>query len=165
RLTQESVIYPNTAAKNADYTYDLVGNRLTRANATAVDSALADQTLSFDTKDRFTTSGAPVSFDANGNSVSSASGTVSDSYDAENRLVKRTAPNSVTIRMVYDHEGNRVSKQVQTGASTYQNTYYLVDDITPTGYAQVVLECRDTAATPNANNGAFYLTYLYGQNL
>jgi RHS repeat-associated protein len=164
RLTQESVIYPNTSAQNADYTYDLVGNRLTRANATAIDPALANQTLDYDIKDRFTTSGAPVSFDANGNSVTSASGTVTDYYDAENRLVKRTAPNSVTIRMVYDYEGNRVGKQVQTG-STYQNTYYLVDDKNPTGYAQVVFECRDLTATPNALNGTLYLAYAYGQNL
>jgi RHS repeat-associated protein len=165
RLTQESVIYPNTTAQNADYTYDLVGNRLTRANATAIDTALADQSLMYDTKDRFTQSGAPVSFDANGNSVTSAAGTVTDSYDAENRLVKQTAPNSVTIRMAYDHEGNRVSKQVQTGASSYMNTYYLVDDKNPTGYAQVLFECRDSGATPNASNGTLYLAYAYGQNL
>jgi RHS repeat-associated protein len=164
RLTQESVIYPNTAAKNADYTYDLVGNRLTRANATAIDSALANQALMYDSKDRFTQSGAPTSFDANGNTVTSAAGTISDYYDAENQLIKRTAPNTVTIRIVYDHEGNRACKQVQTG-SAYVNTHYLVDDKNPTGYAQVLLETRDTGATPSANNATFYIAYVYGQNL
>jgi RHS repeat-associated protein len=118
----------------------------------------------YDTKDRFTQSGAPTSFDANGNTVTSATGTISDYYDAENRLIKRTAPNGVTIRIAYDHEGNRASKQVQTG-STYLNTYYLVDDKNPTGYAQVLLETQDTGATPNANNATFYLAYAYGQNL
>jgi RHS repeat-associated protein len=163
RLTEESVIYPNGSPLNADYTYDLVGNRLKRQNGTAIDAALTDQNLSFDAKDRFG-SGGPVTFDANGNGVTSANNTVTDYYDAENRLVKRTAPNSVTIKLTYDHDGNRVGKQVQTG-STYLNTYYLVDDKNPTGYAQVLVEYQDTAATPNAANEGFYISYIYGQNV
>jgi RHS repeat-associated protein len=70
----------------------------------------------------------------------------------------------VTIKLTYDHDGNRVGKQVQTG-STYLNTYYLVDDKNPSGYAQVLVEYQDTAATPSAANEAFYISYIQGQNV
>ena len=52
-------------------------------------------------------------------------------YDFENHLTG-FGPN---ITMLYDGDGNRVSKTVNRVTTTY-----LVDDLNPTGYAQVVLE-------------------------
>jgi len=57
--------------------------------------------------------------------------------------------NNGAVTLVYDGDGNRVAKTV--GGVT---TQYLVDDLDPTGYAQVVEELT---------NGAPTATYVYGQ--
>jgi RHS repeat-associated protein len=57
---------------------------------------------------------------------------VSDSYDFENRLVNR---NNGQVTITYDGDGNRVSKTV--GGVT---TLFVVDELNPTGYAQVLEE-------------------------
>jgi RHS repeat-associated protein len=69
-------------------------------------------------------------YDQNGNVT--ATGGKAFSYDSENHL---TSMNSGAVTLVYDGDGNRVAKTV--GGVT---TYYLVDDLNPTGYAQVVDE-------------------------
>jgi hypothetical protein len=53
-----------------------------------------------------------------------------------------------TVTILYDGDGNRVAKQVGTTI-----TRYLVDDLNPTGYPQVVEELT---------NGAVSRTYTYG---
>ncbi len=53
-------------------------------------------------------------------------------YDSENQL---TTTNGGAVTLVYDGDGNRVAKTV--GGVT---TKYLVDDLNPTGYAQVIQE-------------------------
>jgi len=57
-------------------------------------------------------------------------------------------PNGGAVRLVYDGDGNRVAKTVN-GVTTR----YLVDDLNPTGYAQVVEETV---------NAAPQRTYTYG---
>ena len=66
-------------------------------------------------------------------------------YDSENRL---TTMNGGAVSLVYDGDGNRVAKT--TGGVT---TQYLVDDLNPTGYAQVIEEVV---------GGAVQRTYTYG---
>src|SRR5437879_4296111 len=66
-------------------------------------------------------------YDSAGNTT--VSNSVGYVYDFENRLVQAGGG----IGIVYDGEGNRVSKTV-AGVTTA----YLVDDQNPTGYAQVV---------------------------
>jgi RHS repeat-associated protein len=66
-------------------------------------------------------------------------------YDAENHL---TSMNGGTVTLVYDGDGNRVAKTV--GGVT---TRYLVDDLNPTGYAQVAEEVV---------GGAVARQYTYG---
>jgi RHS repeat-associated protein len=62
-------------------------------------------------------------------------------YDSENHLMSmRNGSTSAT--MVYDGDGNRVSKTV--GGVT---TTYLVDDLNPTGYPQVFDELTGAAVT------------------
>jgi YD repeat-containing protein len=60
------------------------------------------------------------------------SGGKSFAYDSENQL---TSMNGSAVTMVYDGDGSRVAKTV--AGST---TRYLVDDLNPTGYVEVVEE-------------------------
>lgn len=47
--------------------------------------------------------------------------------------------NGSAVRVVYDGDGNRVAKAVTAGGVT-MTTYYLVDDLNPTGLPQVMDE-------------------------
>ncbi|MBS1853279.1 MAG: hypothetical protein JST79_20460 [Acidobacteria bacterium] len=94
-------------------------------------------TFSYDANDRL----AIDSYDANGNTISSAG--ISYSYDFENRMLMRGA-----VGITYDGDGNRVSETV--GGVT---TKYLIDDLNPTGYSQVLDETV---------SGAVTRTYTYG---
>jgi len=78
----------------------------------------------------------------NGNVTSTGGKTFS--YDAENHLIAMGS----TVALEYDGDGNRVAKAVN-GVTTQ----YLVDDLNPTGYPQVVDELT---------NGAVTATYTYG---
>ena len=83
-------------------------------------------TFNYDADDRLMNE----SYDANGNVL--ATGGKTFSYDAENHLI---AMNGGAVTLLYDGDGNRVAKAVD-GITTR----YLVDDLTPTGYPQVVEE-------------------------
>jgi RHS repeat-associated protein len=82
-------------------------------------------------------------YDANGNVISANGNTYQ--YDSQNELV---GLNGGAVRLVYDGDGNRVEKTVNGVTPRY-----LVDDLNPTGYAQVVEETV---------NGAPQRTYTYG---
>ena len=124
RLNSETVT-GDVASGNGvvNYTYDPVGNRLSRNSSLA---AVLSTTSAYDANDRLTND----SYDANGN-TRSASG-ISYTYDFEDRI--KTAKGGA-VRIVYDGDGNRVAKTV--GGVT---TTYLIDDMNPTGYSQVVEE-------------------------
>lgn len=89
-------------------------------------AAIAGQTNAFDANDRLTSD----TYDANGNTLSSGGNTFG--YEFEDRL---TSYNGGAIGYVYDGDGNRVVRTA--GGST---TRFLIDDLTPTGYAQVAEE-------------------------
>jgi RHS repeat-associated protein len=120
RLTTEAISSDPTASNNGMLTYalDPVGNR---QSLTSTLAALASESFTYDADDRLTTD----TYDANGNTLTS--GGVTYTYDFEDRLL--TTSTGITI--VYDGDGNRVSEN---------GTKYLVDDLTPTGYAQVAEE-------------------------
>jgi RHS repeat-associated protein len=63
-------------------------------------------------------------------------------YDFENRIVTRDDPTVAndTVSIKYNGDGQRVEKTVQTGPGTSITTRYLVDDLNPTGFEQVILE-------------------------
>lgn len=82
-------------------------------------------------------------YDANGNVT--ATGGKTFGYDSHNRL---TSMNGGAVRIVYDGDGNRVAK-----TANGVTTQYLVDDLNPTGYPQVVEELV---------NGAPEREYTYG---
>ena len=71
------------------------------------------------------------------------------SYNSQNELVTM---NGGAVQVMYDGDGNRVAKSVTSGGVT-TTTYYLIDDLNPTGLPQVVDELT---------NGVVTRTYTYG---
>jgi len=125
RLTREAVSGGPTPAANGavDYTYDAVSNRLSRVSTLA---GVLSATSTYDANDRLTSD----AYDANGN-TRNADGRAF-TYDFENRL--KTADGGA-VRLVYDGDGNLASKT--SGGVT---TRYLVDEMNPTDYSQVLEE-------------------------
>ena len=116
RLLNEGISGDPTPANNGALAYmlDPVGNR---KSLTSTLAALQAESFTYDADDRI----SGDTFDSNGNTITS--GGVTYTYDFEDRLLSTS--NGVTI--VYDGDGNRVSEST---------TKYLIDDLTPTGYAQ-----------------------------
>jgi len=140
RLTQESISSAPTGKNgNLAYGLDPVGNR---TSATSI-SGLAPISGTFNLDDELSSEGYS---DGNGNVTSAVTvaGSKTFAYDSENHLISMGS----TVALHYDGDGNRVAKTV--GATT---TWYLVDDLNPTGYPQVVEELT---------NGAASRTYTYG---
>jgi RHS repeat-associated protein len=137
RLTNETIsLDPHSKNGSVDYSLDPVGNRLSQNSSIPGVSTVGPVT--FDQDDRLATE----TYDNNGNTLTTGNRTFT--YDFENRL--KSMGSNVTI--VYDGDGNRVAKTV-VGATTR----YLVDDLNPTGYSQVVEELV---------SGAVRRTYTYG---
>jgi hypothetical protein len=84
RLTQEQITSDPVTANNGTigYSYDAVGNRLTRTSSIA---AVPSSNSTVDANDRLTSD----AYDANGNTISSNSNGYL--YDFENRLLKLNA--------------------------------------------------------------------------
>ncbi len=139
RLKSETISADPSGPNGAiTYTYDKVGNRLTRNSTVAL---IPDQTFAYDFNDRLSGEG----YDDNGNTLTS--GSRSFGYDFENHLV--TANGGVSF--VYNGDGIRVAKTA--GGVT---TGFLVDDRNPTGYAQVLEEVV---------GGSVEKSYTYGLKL
>src|SRR5437899_1696667 len=124
-------------------TYDPVGNRTQKTSTLpgypgGLSNYNANDQLSTDT------------YDSDGNTT--ASNGVGYVYDFENHLVQAGAG----ISIVYDGDGNRVSKTVSGVTTTY-----LVDPFSPTGYPQVVYE---TISGTGANHEQAH-TFSYGLEL
>ena len=127
---------PTNNNGSASYKLDPVGNRL--AESTTL-PGLTSGSFGYNADDEVSSE----TYDLNGNALT-ASGK-SFSYDSENHL---TSMNGGQVTLVYDGDGNRVAKTVN-GVTTY----YLVDDLNPTGYPQVVEELV---------GGAVARQYTYG---
>ena len=151
RLTSETINgTPSTAL--ASYNYDPVGNRQSRGG-----SLLTPQTFNFDVNDHLNTD----TYDANGNTLFGAGfgQSQADQYDFENHLTVRHTPTS-TITIKYDGDGNRVSKTITTATNTV-TTCYQVDELNPSGYAQVVEEYTSV----NSQQPTINCVYTYGHTL
>jgi RHS repeat-associated protein len=137
RLTQETISL-DPQSKNGTVTYGLdpVGNRLSQSSSLP---GVSTGTFTLDPNDRLSVE----QYENNGNTM--ASGGRTFAYDFENRL---KSMNSGAVTIVYDGDGDRVAKTVNVVM-----TRYLVDDLNPTGYAQVVEELV---------GGAVQRTYTYG---
>ncbi|HZR29627.1 MAG TPA: RHS repeat-associated core domain-containing protein [Terriglobales bacterium] len=120
RLASETISGASSNNGSIGYAYDAAGNR---KSMTSTVGAIPAGLFNYDANDRLTTD----IYDNDGSTLSS--GGIINTYDFENRLVQHGA-----ITMVYDGDGNRIAKTV--GGVT---TKYLVDDLNPTGLAQVVM--------------------------
>jgi len=137
RLTNEAISL-SPAGNNGSVAYGLdpVGNRLSESSTL---NGLSPGSFSFNADDQLATE----TYDANGNTLTS--GGRSFAYNSQNQM---TSMNSGAITLLYDADGNRVAKTV-AGITTQ----YLVDDLNPTGYAQVMDELA---------GGTVQRTYTYG---
>jgi RHS repeat-associated protein len=134
RLASETIA--NSANNGAiSYQFDAVGNRLNRTSSV---NQVPNQTSTFDNNDRLNSD----IYDANGSTKQSNSKTYN--YDFENHLTSTS--DGVTV--VYDGDGNRVSKTVG-GVPTK----YLVDTNNLTGHAQVVEEIQGGGVTKQFTYG------------
>jgi RHS repeat-associated protein len=126
RLTNETIsLDPHSVNGSVGYGLDPVGNRQSQTSSIP---GIGSGSFTYDPDDRLSTE----TYDANGNTLTSGGKTFT--YDFENRLRSMTE-GTVTVTIQYDADGNRVAKTVN-GVTTR----YLVDDLNPTGYAQVVEE-------------------------
>jgi RHS repeat-associated protein len=125
QLTNETIASdPLGTNGSVGYGLDPVGNR---QSETSTVSGISSGTFSFNGDDEMTSA---ETYDSNGNTLTTGGKTFT--YDSENRL---TTMNGSAVQFLYDGDGNRVGKLA--GGVT---TLYLVDDLNPTGYAQVVEE-------------------------
>jgi RHS repeat-associated protein len=154
RLTREAITDMVLGDRDIDYTYDPVGNRLTRD-----DSAEGVTSYTYDANDQLLTEEllgelARYTYDNNGNTLSRVSPTdrVFYEWDVENRLIAADTDgdgvNDVTNE--YDADGIRVAQTV--GGAVGEETRFLIDTVQP--YAQVVLEYRPS--------GLVVASYVYG---
>jgi RHS repeat-associated protein len=160
RLTNESLSI-NAQLSALSYAYDPVGNRLSRLSS--LDS-IPSASHGYDADDQLMSD----SYDANGNTLAATvtdpyTGlpvAAADSYDHANRLVQRSTTlngQAATLNFQYDGDGNRVGKTV--GGVT---THFLVDEINPTGWPQVLEEQTWNIADPLFVTPAVTRVYAYG---
>jgi RHS repeat-associated protein len=143
RLTNETLTA--SIAGTVSYKYDGVGNRTNRTSSVA---GITNQTFVFNSNDQPTND----VFDANGNTRTNNGNTFA--YDVENHLTNGVV-SGTNIVIVYDGDGNRVRKVVGTTTNLY-----LVDDRSPSGYAQVLEEKIVSGGTTN-----LVRQYTYGLDL
>jgi RHS repeat-associated protein len=150
RLISENISDPILGNENIAYTYDRVGNRLTKRNSTSV------TLYSYDINDRLVSEAGPgylyaYGYDANGNLISRDDGLGAQlyEYDYENQLVTAKV-NGKDIAYRYDADGIRIGSSIN-GASTQ----YVVDKGAPFA---TVLEERGSTGNLSAR-------YVYGDRL
>ena len=133
RLTNETIsLDPHSVNGSVGYGLDPVGNRQQQTSSIP---GIGSGAFTYDADDRLNTE----TYDANGNTLTSGGKTFT--YDFANRL-KSMTEGTVAVTLAYDADGNRVAKTVNGVI-----TRYLVDDLNPTGYSQVVEEVTAGAVT------------------
>jgi RHS repeat-associated protein len=146
RLASETIVDAIAGNKSLAYTYDAVGNRLTKTE----DGSTTN--YGYDANDRLLSEGLGIaySYDDNGNQIRKNAGPVTDhyAYDFENRLIR--VDNGTITTYGYDGDGARVRATV--GAAT---TTFLVDANRP---LPQVLEERGAA-------GALIAAYTVADDL
>jgi RHS repeat-associated protein len=150
RLTSETIGDVGAPSKTISYTYDDVGNRLTKTDVGALTSYTYNDNDQLETE----TTGTGVTtyaYDFNGNTTSKAAPgqTTTYSWDQENRMVGSLLPDGRSLTYRYDHDGIRVSSSMNDVA-----TNFLVDKNQP--YAQVLEEYSGNTLSRS---------YTYGDDL
>ena len=151
RLTEEAITDSNDAVNDGrtiNYTYDNVGNRLTK-----VDSSEGTSTYVYNENDwllESTTNGIITNYqyDDNGNLVTQTVNgeTTTYTWDDQNRLIEAQTADGDAVTYEYNDENIRVSSTVNGVKTTY-----LVDSNLP--YAQVLEEYQDENLTAKYVHG------------
>lgn len=112
RLSRETVTGGTLADVEESFTYDAVGNRLTRRRSGG--AGALDLTYSYDARNRLTTAGAATwSWDANGNQTArSGPDAATFAWTSEDRLARVTESTGTVVAYAYDADGNRVRTEV-----------------------------------------------------
>lgn len=123
RLTGETVTGGGGPQYAKAFGYDPVGNRLTQVTSGVGAGTI---TSSYDERDRLTLeNGAPLSYDAQGRLLASAS--ASYAWTDDQRLARVTRADGTRVEHAYDADGNRVRTTVTPPTGPPQITDYLVD--------------------------------------
>ncbi len=135
------------------YAHDLVGNRLSRTSSV---TGILSQVFTYDANDRLANQG----YDANGNTLTgspsdAAADTLESEYDFMNRLVRAVKADGTVVETMYNGDGQRVQESVTAGGITTL-TSFLIDNLSPSGWPQVVEE---------RINGTLAVTYTFGHDL
>ena len=184
RLQGESITGDQHARNGAlGYGYDPVGNRKAR---TSTVTGLAAQSFTYNSDDRVNgdtydlngntvvgSASQPASAYAAGTGVAAPPPAIptgatssastpdtskpilgNDTYDSFDRLVKRTGATG-SVQITYNGDGEKVAETI-TQAGLTVTTTYLVDELNPTGYSQVLEE---------STNGSLSRVYTFGLEL
>ena len=143
KLTQEAIAQTLPSVQNTviAYSYDLVGNRLSR---TISGSLTQSTTYTYDANDRLTQEVDSIhgtttyQYDTNGNLTQKTNGanTTTYNWNSDNRLIE-VQTGSTTIRYGYDPQGRRI-KRLKTEGSDKEETHYILD--TQRAYHDIVIE-------------------------
>jgi len=145
-------IFYDSAAGYGDPGYDRVGNRRFRSflpDKTPI-GGLESAKDTFNANDQLTRN----LYDKIGNTLQGRTGlgkvVSEEKYDFQNRLISAVTPNG-TVNLLYDGDGNLIRKTV--GDKT---TWFLVDALNPTGYAQVLEELEGAPSSLVVTRDYFY---------
>lgn len=138
RLVQETLEEHDTKSV-IRYTYDPAGNRLTVLSS---EPSISSRTFLYDANDRLT----EHQYDRNGNTlfseqnnpITGTAAIVQDTYDSRNRLMDR---DEGAVHFLYDDEGLPLLRSTPDSVS-----FYLYDDLNPTGLPQLLQEMELTAS-------------------
>src|SRR5579875_3829560 len=167
RLTEEQLTSSDSSVtQTSDYTLDLVGNRT--KEVITKPSQTETVTYQYDARDRLLSQSDSVNgtttfgYDVNGNLTGRTNpdgSTVTYTFDLRGRMVEAIAKTSAGVviydeSLTYNPDGIRTSSTLSQNGGNPTTSYYLIDGLNPTGFAQV-LEELDA-------NGALVASYLYG---
>ncbi len=147
RLVRESIVDPANGNETIIYSYDKVGNRLTKTNSEGT------VLYTYDENHRLQTAGgATYSYDGNGNvrRIEESNGATEYTFNSDNQLVNVVLPSGTHIDYEYNHVGIRVSETLNG-----QKTVFLIDN---EAAVSRVIESQDVSSAVNKR-------FLYGDRL
>jgi RHS repeat-associated protein len=123
----DRIDYESGAYGTEDYTYDEVGNRLTRVRD---DGAITTQTLTYGPNSNrpATHDGNAVTIDAAGNVTADPAEDLTFTYGDHNRMLAAYVGGTLKATYVYNGHGQRVKKVEATGAQRTVIFHYGADD-------------------------------------
>jgi RHS repeat-associated protein len=152
RLVSESASLDGVTG-SLSYSLDAAGNRLARAGQLGT---LGVQSFTFDENNALTDG----TYDDNGNTTAAHSSEPLGgfSYDFRDALRTRTpalTADAASVEFLHDGDGRRVGRRaLDPTTGRWKTTHYLVAELNPTGYDQVLAEVRE---------GSLERSFAYGE--